>query len=474
MHRDIKPANIFLTAHGPKILDFGLAKAASLPAAAASMQSTMAKSPMLTEPGSTVGTVAYMSPEQLRGEELDERTDLFSLGLVLYEMATGRPAFAGATSAVISAAILHTTPLTPRAVRPDLPAGLESVILKAIEKDRHLRWQHASDIRADLQRLKGDTNPVAASRRLSPLLKYGIAAVAVLILAAAVVFYTQRASAKPLTDKDVLVLADFTNTTGDPVFDETLRQGLAIQLGQSPFLSVAPDDRIRRALQQMGQSPTARLTDEVARDICVRTGSTAVVNGSIASLGSEYVLGLRAVNCATGDLIDQEQLQAARKEDVLNVLSQLATKFRTRVGESLATVQRHSTPLEESTTTSLDALKAYSAAINAPTPSTAVPLLKRAIDIDPNFAIAHALLGLLYSGLGETLLGEESHGQGVPVARSCDRPGPLLHHDDLRPAGDRQSGKGRRDVAAVGANLPARSGRARAHRGIRHRRHRPI
>jgi serine/threonine protein kinase/tetratricopeptide (TPR) repeat protein len=408
VHRDIKPANIFLTAHGPKILDFGLAKAASLPAAAASMQSTMAKSPLVTEPGSTVGTVAYMSPEQLRGEELDERTDLFSLGLVLYEMATGRPAFAGATSAMISAAILHTTPLPPRSVRPDLPAGLEGVILKAIEKDRHLRWQHASDIRVDLQRLKGDTSPVAVSRRPNPLLKYAVAAVAVLILTAGGLFYSQRTSAKPLTDKDVLVLADFTNTTGDSVFDETLRQGLAIQLGQSPFLSVAADDRIRRALQQMGQPPTARLTDEVARDICVRTGSTAVVNGSITSLGSAYVLGLRAVNCATGDLIDQEQLQAARKEDVLNGLSQLATKFRTRVGESLATVQRHSTPLEESTTPSLDALKAYSAAFNAATPSTAVPLLKRAIDIDPNFAIAYALLGLQYSGLGETLLGEEA------------------------------------------------------------------
>jgi tetratricopeptide (TPR) repeat protein len=408
VHRDIKPANIFLTAHGPKILDFGLAKAASLPATGASLQSTMAKSPMLTEPGSTVGTVAYMSPEQLRGEELDERTDLFSLGLVLYEMATGRPAFAGTTSAVISAAILHTKPLTPRAVRPDLPAGLDGVILKAIEKDRHLRWQHASDIRADLQRLKGGTTPVAASRNLNPLLKYGIAAIAVLALAAGGVFFRQRASAKPLTDKDVLVLADFTNTTGDPVFDETLRQGLAVQLGQSPFLSVAADDRIRRALQQMGQSPTAKLTDELARDICVRTGSTAVVNGSIASLGSEYVLGLRAVNCATGDLIDQEQLQAARKEEVLNVLSQLATKFRTRVGESLATIQQHSTSLEESTTTSLDALKAYTVAIREPNLRTAVPLLKRAIDIDPNFAIAHALLGLLYSGLGETLLGEES------------------------------------------------------------------
>jgi tetratricopeptide (TPR) repeat protein len=416
VHRDIKPANIFLTAHGPKILDFGLAKAAARDDPAASMQPTRSAPPPLTDPGNTVGTMAYMSPEQLRGEDLDARTDLFSLGLVLYEMTTGHAAFTGTTTAVITAAILHAQPAPPREIRRGLPERVDDIILKCIEKDRSLRYQHASELRADLQRVKRDSEaeriatrasaPAVATRAprriLMPL------AAAVTIAAVGVGAYYYRHRTPTLTDKDTIVLADFTNTTGDPVFDETLRQGLAVQLEQSPFLSVAAEERIRRALQLMGQPPTARLTGDVARDICVRTGSTAVVEGSIASLGSEYVLGLRAVNCATGDLLDQEQLQAARKEDVLNVLSQLTTKFRTRVGESLATVQQHSTPLEESTTTSLDALKAYSAATTAPTPLTAVPLLKRAIAIDPNFAIAHALLGLLYSTVGETLQGEEA------------------------------------------------------------------
>src|SRR4029079_19189420 len=218
---------------------------------------------------------------------------------------------------------------------------------------------------------------------------------AVILIAAAVAgwFYLRRPS--PLTDKDTIVLADFINTTGDPVFDQTLRQGLTVQLGQSPFLSIVPDDRVRRALLLMGQPPTAPLTDDVARDICVRTGSTAMVGGSIASLGTQYVLALRAQNCATGDLLDQQQLQAARKEEVLNVLSQLAKQFRTRVGESLATVRQHSTPLEESSTTSLEALKAYSASSRAIGTPAAIPLLKRAVEIDPGFAMAHSQLGLL-------------------------------------------------------------------------------
>ncbi len=413
-HRDIKPANIFLTGHGSKILDFGLAKAMFQPPAAGGSQATKFVNAGLTEPGSTIGTVAYMSPEQLRGEDVDIRSDLFSLGLVLFEMATGRAAFGGPTSAAISAAILHEQPRLPRQIRPELSARLEELILKAIEKDRRLRYQHASEIRADLQRAKRDTDsmPVAAvaprpaartQRRSLRLVAAGLG------LAGAVAGgYLSLYRQPKLTDKDTIVLADFTNTTGDPVFDETLRLGLAVELEQSPFLSLVSDDRIRRTLRLMGQPANARLTADIARDVCARSGSTAIVTGSIASLDKQFVVGVRAETCATGDLLDQEQLQAATKADVLNVLSQLATKFRTRVGESLATVQKHSRPLEEATTPSLDALKAYSAARSSPSGPPAIALAKRAIAIDPNFAIAHAQLGLLYSGAGESRLGEES------------------------------------------------------------------
>jgi len=429
IHRDIKPANIFLTGHGPKILDFGLAKATvHQPVAGASVLPTMLADGGLTEHGRTVGTVAYMSPEQLRGEDVDVRTDLFSLGLVLYEMATGQPAFGGATTAVISGAILHEQPSRPRQIRPALSVRLEEIILKALEKDRRLRYQHASEIRADLRRAKRDTESVpiepqtrpSAARTTRRALSLGTAGVA---LAASVIWgYMYLNRPQRLTDKDTIVLADFANTTGDPVFDDTLRQGLAVQLGQSPFLSIVAEERIRGALRLMEQSSNARLTGDLARDLCVRTGSTAVVTGSIASLGTQYVLGLRAENCGTGDLLDQEQLTAARKEDVLNVLSQLAVKFRTRVGESLATVQKHSTPLQEATTPSLDALKAYSAALSLSFDTRMVALFKRALDIDPNFAIAHAQLGLTYSGLGESLLGEQSTSKAYELRdRANDR-----------------------------------------------------
>jgi serine/threonine protein kinase/tetratricopeptide (TPR) repeat protein len=419
VHRDIKPANLFVTRQGhAKILDFGLATVTRIGGGGETV-ATMTRDAELTSPGSVMGTVAYMSPEQVRAQLVDARTDLFSFGVVLYEMATGQLPFPGQSPGLIFDAILNRLPIPAQHLNAEVPAELEGIIGKCLEKDRDLRYGHASEIRADLQRLRRDrdsgrlpltrqseTRGRFPSRLRSTLLWAAVAVTVITSVVIAVRFYLRRPAT--LTDKDTIVLADFTNRTGDTLFDETLRQGLAVQLGQSPFLSIVPDDRIRRALQLMGRPPTAPLTDDLARDICVRTGSTAVVGGSIANLGTQYVLGLRAQNCTTGDLLDQAQLQATRKEDVLNVISQLATQFRTRVGESLAMVRQHSTPLEESATASLDALKAYSAAYRAIGSPTSIPLLKRAVELDPAFAIAHSLLALIYSGSGQTVLGEES------------------------------------------------------------------
>ncbi len=400
-----------------KILDFGLAKTGSVSGRGEGETAdlTLTIEDQLTSPGSTPGTVSYMSPEQVRAKPLDSRTDLFSFGVVLYEMATGKLPFQGESSGVVFDSILNHAPVPPVRLNPNLPPELERIIDKCLEKDRNLRYQHASEIRADLQRLRRDSDSgraITRAKHPTPRKRWKViipAAAAALGLATAGYFYLHPAP--KLTNKDTIVLADFTNTKGDPVFDGTLRRGLAVQLEQSPFLNLLSDQRIQKTLGLMSQPADVRLTPELARDICVRTAGAAVLEGSIATLGSQYVLGLRVKNCRTGDVLADELVQAAKKEDVLNALSQLARKFRTRAGEALATVEKHDTPLEDATTPSLEALKAYSMGWKIQSsvgPSGAIPLFKRAIEIDPKFATAYAFLGRAYGDVGEFGLSAEN------------------------------------------------------------------
>jgi serine/threonine protein kinase/tetratricopeptide (TPR) repeat protein len=417
VHRDIKTANIFATKRGhAKILDFGLAKLSIKDEGMNINASTKEES--LTNPGTAVGTVTYMSPEQVRGKELDSRSDLFSFGVVLYETATGTLPFRGESTGLVFDSILNRAPVPPVRLNADLPVELERIIGKCLEKDLNLRYQHASEIRADLRRLRRDTDsaqlPTTTAAGISAhIKKRGIAVVAVaaaLILSVGGYLYLRRAPPK-LTDKDTIVLSDFANTTGDPVFDGTLRQGLAVQLEQSPFLSLISEERMQAVLRLMGQPAEPRLTPGIARDICERTGSAAVLDGTIASLGSQYVVGLRAKDCHTGNVLVEEQIQAARKEDVLNALGEIASRFRSRVGESLTTVQKYNTPLAEATTSSLEALKAYSAGWQvtwSKGSGAAIPFFKRAIDLDPKFASAYAALGLMYGDGGESGLAAEN------------------------------------------------------------------
>ena len=359
IHRDLKPGNIMIAKSGVKVLDFGLAKSGTDETATASHM--------------VLGTPAYMAPEQREGKPADARTDIYSFGCVLYEMLTG-----GRVGA------------QRKRIRS---RRLERIVNRCLEENPGHRWQSAAELEQELSKVAASTSRWYAIS----------AAAAILALCAAGYLYLHRTP--KLTAQDTIVLGEFENKTGDTVFDQTLRHGLAVQLEQSPFLKLLSDDSIKQTVHLMNRPPDTRLTPEIAREICERTGSTAVLEGSIEGLGKQYVLWLRARNCDTGDVLAQEQVQAKGKEEVLNALSQIALQMRTRLGESLATIQEHSTPLEQATTSSLEALKAYTAgrsAIYLHGGAAGIPHLQRAIAIDPQFAMAFGDLSITYWNMGQT------------------------------------------------------------------------
>ena len=410
VHRDIKPANLFVTRRGAlKVLDFGVAKLTQTGRQGSDLDSTRGVTDQLTTLGTTIGTVSYMSPEQARGQEIDRRSDLFSAGVVLYEMVTGQLPFQGATVATIFEGLLTKEPIPPSEARAGIPPEIDHIVKKALEKDPETRYQGAAEMRADLKRLKrASSTRVPVPPKPTPVnSRWRRRMIGAPIVLAALVggFFLYRSITTPaLTAKDTVVLASVVNRTGDTMFDETMGEALALQLRQSPFLNVVADQQVQATLRLMAREPMTPISDDVGREICQRNGAKALLGGTIAMLGSSYVVTINAQDCVEGKVFAEQQVQASSKETVLAALGNAVSAFREQLGETLASVQRYDAKIEQASTPSLEALKAYSQGTRTRRTSgdfDSVPFFKHAIDLDPEFALAYARLGTVYSNLGQ-------------------------------------------------------------------------
>jgi serine/threonine protein kinase/Flp pilus assembly protein TadD len=460
IHRDIKPENVMIRRNGHvKVLDFGLAKLMERPEPDQADTEAVTRALVQTDAGMVLGTSQYMSPEQARGKPVDARTDIWSLGVMLYEMATGRAPFSGETKTDVIVAIAKNDPAPLVRFAPNAPAEFEWIVLKALRKDVDERYQTIKELESDLKKLKqriefqselersmgperystsmrtladteihGSLQPLSSHLSVAPPMtgqvqsaaptrassvEYiaseikrhkrgaaGVAIAAVVVIALVIAYFAFWRTRNVLTDKDTILLAEFTNTTGDTVFDDTLKQALAVQLGQSPFLDIFSENRVRESLKYMNMSPDTRVTEDVAKQICARQGIKAMLVGSISGVGNHYVVSLEALNSNTGDMIASEQFEVDGKEQVLKSLGPAASRLREKLGESLSMIKKFDAPIEQVTTSSLEALQQYSLGVQHHSRADyphAIPYYKKAIQIDPYFAIAHARLALCYN-----------------------------------------------------------------------------